>query len=79
MAYRTSIEAGLNDIAYVVPVAAKAERLGSEKVIAIFEMQGIPVADGLAAYNSNTAHELPLAITKTVAYLLQPKVTGISG
>lgn len=79
MSYRTSIEAGLNDISYVVPVAAKTDRLGSDRVISVFEMQGIPVADGVAAYNSSMAHELPLAITKTVAYLLQPKVTGISG
>ncbi len=79
MAYRTSVEAGLNDVSYVVPVAAKTERIGSDKVVAVFEMQGIPVADGLAAYKANTEHELPLAITKTVAYLLQPKVTGISG
>lgn len=79
ISYRTGIEAGLNDISYVVPVAAKTERLGSERVIAIFEMQGIPVADGVVAYNSKTAHDLPLVITKTVAYLLQPEVTGISG
>jgi len=79
VSYRTSIEAGLNDISYVVPVAAKTDRIGSEKVIAIFEMQGIPVADGVVAYNTSTAHELPLAITQTVAYQLVPKVAGVSG
>lgn len=79
MSYRASIEAGLNDISYVVPVAAKTDRIGSDRVVAIFEMQGIPVADGVAAYSSNMAHELPLAVTQTIAYLLHPKVTGISG
>lgn len=79
MAYRSSTEAGLKDIDFIIPVAAKTDKVGTDKVIAIFEMQGIPVADGVAAYNARAAHELPLSITQSVAYLLEPKVTGISG
>jgi hypothetical protein len=79
MAYRSSTEAGLNDIDFIIPVAAKTDKVATNRVIAIFEMQGIPVADGVAAYKAKTAHELPLSITQTVAYLLEPKVTGISG
>lgn len=79
MAYRSSTEAGLNDIDFIIPVAAKTDKVATNRVIAIFEMQGIPVADGVAAYRAKTAHELPLSITQTVAYLLEPKVTGISG
>jgi hypothetical protein len=79
MAYRSTTEAGLNDIDFIIPVAAKTDKVATNRVIAIFEMQGIPVADGVAAYKAKTAHELPLSITQTVAYLLEPKVTGISG
>lgn len=79
MSHRTSIEAGLSDIDFIVPVAAKTERIGPQRVIAVFEMQGIPVADGVAAYQAEAAHALPLSITQTIAYRLEPELHGISG
>jgi len=78
MANRSRKEPGLRDIDFIIPVAAKTDRVGTSRVIAIFEMAGVAVNDGLAAYKAKTAHELPLSITKTVAYLLEPKLTGIS-
>ncbi|MBY5797686.1 hypothetical protein [Rhizobium leguminosarum] len=79
MANRSTKEPGLRDIDFIIPVAAKTERLGAATVIAIFEMEAISVADGLAAYKTKSAHELPLSITGTVAYVLEPKAIGNSG
>ncbi|MGZ2457657.1 hypothetical protein [Rhizobium anhuiense] len=79
MANRSKKEPGLRDIDFIIPVAAKTDKVGATRVIAIFEMEGLSVADGLAAYKAKTAHELPLSITQTVAYVLEPRVKGISG
>lgn len=77
IANRCSEEAGLKDVDVIVPVAAATRQVGGERGIAIFEMEGIPVADALAAYRSKTSYELPLSITQSVAYLLGPTVVGI--
>jgi hypothetical protein len=79
MARRSQNEAALRDIDFIVPVAAKTARLGSAKVIAIFEMEGIATAEAGAALQSKRVHELVLPISSTVAYLLEPAVAGISG
>ncbi len=79
MAKRSKSEPGLRDVDFIVPVAAKIVRVGSSTVIAVFEMEGIAVDDGAAALQAKRVHELPLSITQTVAYTLEPKVAGISG
>ncbi len=78
MARRCKKEPGLKDIDFVIPVAANVLKHGTSKVIAVFEMEGIRVDDGVEAHKAKLIHELPLTISKTVAYVLKPKVAGIS-
>lgn len=77
MARQTTLRAGLADIEFVVPVAAATIDRGGERVIAIFEMQPVAVADGIAAYNGGTVHDLPISISKAVGYTLMPPVVGV--
>lgn len=77
MAHRSRTEPSLTDIDFIVPVAAKTEHVENQRVIAIFEMQGISVTDGVIAYKTRTAYNLSLCITQRIAYLLEPKIAGI--
>jgi hypothetical protein len=77
MADRANRQLGLRDIDFIVPVAAATRWIERNRVVAIFEMAGISVADGVAAFKAKAWHDLPLEITRTVAYQLEPSVTGI--
>lgn len=77
IARQTTLRPGLADIEFVVPVAAATIDRNGSRVIAIFEMQPIPVADGTAAYNAGTVHDLPISIAKAVGYVLAPPVVGV--
>ncbi|WP_110793379.1 hypothetical protein [Rhizobium wuzhouense] len=79
MAKRSQKEAGLRDIDFIVPVAAKTVLIDASKVIAIFEMEGIATLDAVKAGREKLEHELPLQIINAVAYRLEPPVAGISG
>lgn len=77
MARQTTSRAGLADIEFVVPVAATTFDRAEERIVAIFEMQPVPVADGIAAHNARTVHDLPISIAKAVGYRLAPPVAGV--
>ncbi|CAO4194264.1 hypothetical protein LFADAHJC_LOCUS2617 [Methylorubrum extorquens] len=47
------------------------------RVVALFEMQPITVADGSHAYDIEEEHNLPLNIVGGVAYRFIPTVSGI--
>lgn len=79
MAKRCKREAGLRDVDFIVPVAANTTKVGSTPVIAVYEMQGIAIEDGIEAVRSNSVHELPLLITQMVGYWLKPQVAGVFG
>jgi len=77
MAKQSRKRVDLSDIEFIVPIATSVIRRGGETIIAIFEMAPISVADGVAAYDQRTSHDLPLVIAKSVGYALSPKVSGI--
>lgn len=77
MARQTTLRPGLADIEFVVPVAAATIDRNGNRVIAIFELQPIPVADGIAAHAAGTMHDLPISIAKAVGYVLAPPVVGV--
>lgn len=77
MARQTTLRPGLADIEFVVPVAAATVDRGGERVIAIFEMQPVPVADGIAAHNAGSVHDLPISIAKVIGYTLSPPIVGV--
>lgn len=75
MAKQCRVRPGLSDIEFIVPVAA-ATRSPSRR-LGVFEMRHISVADGVAAYDSRTAHSLSLVISKAIGYDFVPPVSGI--
>lgn len=77
MAHQTQIRTGLKDIDYIIPVAANTITREGQRVVALFEMEPISVADGEAAYRAKQAHSLPLTIAKAVGYTFSPIVSGI--
>lgn len=66
---------GLSDVEFIVPIAA-ATRAPSNH-LGVFEMRHISVADGVVAFDTNTAHSLPLVTAKAVGYDFVPPVSGI--
>lgn len=77
MAKQTRVRPGLDDIEFIVPVAATTLNRNGRRVIAIFEMDAVTVPDGVAAFDAKSAHELPLSIASAVGYALLPQVAGI--
>jgi len=77
IAKQCSLKAALKDVTTIVPVAGRAEDRAGERVVALFDMAPIQVAEGAAAYDSETEHLLTLAIQNGVAYRFKPKVSGI--
>lgn len=77
MAKQTRVRPGLDDIEFIVPVAATTLNRNGRRVIAIFEMDAVTVQDGVAAFDAKSAHELPLSIASAVGYALLPQVAGI--
>lgn len=77
MAKQTQARPALGDVEFVVPMAVTATSHGGQRVIALFEMGPITVAEGVAAHDGQAAHMLPITISKAVAYTLHPPVAGI--
>ncbi|MDG4670233.1 hypothetical protein P9A16_03810 [Shinella sp. 838] len=77
MAKQTRKRAGLKDVEFIVPVAANTLKRDGKTVVSIFEMEPMSVADGIAAHDGKSSHELPLVISKSVGYSLSPQVSGI--
>ncbi|MBN9244299.1 MAG: hypothetical protein J0I98_16050 [Mesorhizobium sp.] len=77
-AKQCTLRAELSDITLVLPVAAgtNSKKFG-KGVVAIFEMEPVTVADGAAAHDAGTSHDLPLTISNAVGYRFQPSVSGI--
>ncbi|MEE7475883.1 hypothetical protein MHIMP23_05695 [Methylobacterium hispanicum] len=75
MAKQCRVRPGLNDVDFIVPVAA-ATRKPSRR-LGIFEMRHISVADGVAAHDAGRQHTLPLVVAKAVGYDFVPPVSGI--
>lgn len=77
MAKQCSLKPALKDVATIVPIAGRGEERAGERIIALFDMAPITVADGAAAYDAETEHLLPLNIQNGVAYRFRPEVSGI--
>ncbi|RWE07706.1 MAG: hypothetical protein EOS23_26715 [Mesorhizobium sp.] len=77
MAKQTRRRSALADIEFILPVAAATFNRDGKRIVAIFEMEMVSVADGLAAHDSHTAHDLPISIAKVVGYALVPPVVGV--
>lgn len=77
IAKQTKLRPGLGDVDYILPIAVATFNRDGKRILAIFEMEMVAVADGVAAYESRTAHELPIAIAKVVGYSLAPGVSGV--
>jgi hypothetical protein len=77
MAKQCRDKRALADISLIVPIAARSQLHNGGRVVALFEMAPIAVADGAAAYDADEEHLLKLDIQSTVAYRLRPDVSGI--
>lgn len=67
----------LKDIGFIIPVAARSGDLGTERVVTIFEMEKLTVAEGAARHAAREQALIGLKIEKTVSYKFRPKVSGI--
>lgn len=70
-------EKGLRDVELIVPVAARSGLHDGARVVALFEMAPVTVAEGVAAYDADEEHLLKLDIVSCVPYRLRPDVSGI--
>jgi hypothetical protein len=77
MAKTCGKEKGLRDVELIVPIAARSGLHNGVRVIALFEMAPLAVAEGVAAYDADEEHLLALDIVSAVPYRLRPDVSGI--
>jgi hypothetical protein len=77
MASQTRKRSDLADIEFILPVAATTHDRDGQRIVAIFEMEMIPVADGAVAFKERNAHDIPLEIAKVVGYIFVPPVAGV--
>lgn len=77
VAKQCSLKPALKDVSTIVPVAGRAENREGTRVVALFDMAPISVADGVNAFDTETEHLLLMTIQNSIAYTFKPMVSGI--
>ncbi|UZF93723.1 hypothetical protein [Bosea sp. NBC_00550] len=77
MASQCQKKAELNDIKFIIPVAARSGRRGTERVVNVFEMSKIAVDVGAASFDAEEEHLIALKTESSVSYRFKPTIIGI--
>jgi hypothetical protein len=77
MAKQCTTRPALNDIEFVIPIAAATRHSVHPRTIQLHEMEPIAVAEGAAAQDANAQHTLPLNTRSSVGYTFKPQIAGI--
>lgn len=67
----------LKDIRFIIPVAARSGDLNGERVVTVYEMEKLAVAEGAARHAAREQALIGLKIEQTISYKFRPKVSGI--
>lgn len=68
---------GLADIEYVIGMACTTGRIGTERVVYMFELGPVSTTDAEAHFAARTTRTLPIVVASRAAYRFVPKVSGI--